>query len=109
MLRPPAVEAAELVVTAELTAACLVDRFGSQAAVVLYGRARHAARGHLGGLVMEMGNLPEVDMLLDLEWVWREMTGLPEERKRFEKPWEMKSPRATVHVVLAIQIHWRSP
>lgn len=56
-----------------------------------------------------MGNLPAVDTRLHHEWVLREMAGLPEVRKRFEKPWEMTSPRETVHVGPVIQIHWRSP
>jgi hypothetical protein len=56
-----------------------------------------------------MESLPAVDMLFDLELVWTEMAGLVAEQTRFEKPWERKSPRVTVHADLVIQIHWRSP
>jgi hypothetical protein len=69
LLRPAAVEAAGLVVTAGMVAACLLDHCGSQAVAVRHGLARHAARGHSGGLAMGMGNLPAVGAWRDLEWV----------------------------------------
>lgn len=56
-----------------------------------------------------MESLPAADMLFDLESVSTEMAGLAAEQMRFEKLWERKSPRVTVHADLVIQIHWRSP
>ena len=56
-----------------------------------------------------MESLPAAYTLFGLELVSSEMAGLAAEQMRFEKPWERKSPKVTVHADLVIQIHWRSP
>ena len=85
--------------------------YGHQAAVAGSGPAQRAVLGHWERRVRKsrMESLPAADMLLDLELVSSEMAGLAAEQMRFEKLWARMSPRATVHVDLVIQIHWRSP
>lgn len=76
VLRLVAVETAGLFATAELAATDFVGHCESRAVVAGSGRAQHV-RVQWEGPAREMGNLPAVEIWLDLEWVSREMAGLP--------------------------------